>query len=77
MWLAIQPSVPSFSNFIWVAATGDWSVGTNWSLGHEPTSSENAQVPDLTGAQTISDPVTQVGGLREGTAGQGRRRDGR
>jgi len=33
---------------------GDWSVGSNWSLGHAPGALEVAQIPDLTGAPTIT-----------------------
>src|SRR5207244_3579020 len=39
----------------WInAAGGDWSLGSNWSYGHEPTAAEDARVPDLSGAQTNS-----------------------
>jgi filamentous hemagglutinin family protein len=38
----------------WIGTTGDWSVGANWSFHHAPTSSEDAQIPDVAGAQTIT-----------------------
>jgi len=40
---------------VWInGAGGDWSLGTNWSLGHEPDATENAQIPDLAGVTGLS-----------------------
>src|SRR5690348_2550996 len=34
----------------WIKTTGNWSVGSNWSTGSPPTSSQNAVITDAGGA---------------------------
>jgi filamentous hemagglutinin family protein len=41
----------------WISASGDWSVGGNWNLGHVPGSGEIALIPDGPGTQTITIPA--------------------
>src|SRR5262249_13641586 len=53
-------SVPTTNT--WVnPAGGNWAAATNWSLGHVPTSSEIAVIPDIGTAEAADQTITFTG----------------
>src|SRR5262249_25414889 len=40
----------------WIALTGDWENGANWSLSHAPIASEDVVIPDV-GGSGVTDTI--------------------
>ena len=51
----------------WLTTTGNWNIGTNWSTGSPPTSSQNAVITDAGGA--VSEDISAT--IQDLTIGSG------
>ena len=69
--VVLMASVPAHAQVYWSnTASGDWSVGSNWSTGTVPTSSDTAYIANG-GTATVTQPEPYAYITLGGTSGSG------